>query len=323
MVKSGYYWSVVLGAIVLAVLWFNNHAGFQTAPEETNNRVMTYNKLTTEEARVILHKGTEAPFSGKYNDYSEEGTYTCKQCDAPLYRSSDKFKSECGWPSFDDEISGAVEHRPDPDGRRTEIVCAKCGAHLGHVFIGEGMTPKDTRHCVNSISLVFVPKQAEKKTGRALFAGGCFWGTQYFLERALGVISTTVGYTGGKTEAPTYKQVCAKQTGHAEAVEVIYDMQKTSFEALAKLFFEIHDPEQVNGQGPDIGDQYRSAIFYTDEEQKQIAEKLVKELEAKGYKIATQIVSASKFWPAEDYHQQYYQKQGEQPYCHKPVKRFE
>ncbi len=119
--------------------------------------------LTPEEARVILHKGTEAPFSGAYNDFYENGTYICRQCGAPLYRSQDKFASRCGWPSFDDEIQGAVKRVLDADGEREEIVCATCEAHLGHVFTGEKMTQKDTRHCVNAISLKFIPEESERE----------------------------------------------------------------------------------------------------------------------------------------------------------------
>lgn len=310
-----------LGILVFFILSF----GFQGCSQNVLSKIkaenMKYNPLTPEEEAVIVNKHTERPFTGKYNDFSENGVYVCKRCNAPLYRSKDKFKSDCGWPSFDDEILGAVKcvH----DGFRTVIICANCGAHLGHVFLGEGFTPKDTRNCVNSISLNFIPAAAKiNQPDTAIFAGGCFWGVEYYMQKATGVISTEVGYIGGHVEKPTYEQVSSHTTGNAEAVRIVFDPQKTNYENVAKLFFEIHDPTQLNRQGPDIGDNYRSAVFYLNMEQKETAEKLVQLLKLKGFQVTTQIVPANKFWKAEEYHQSYYAKENGTPYCHAYVKRF-
>jgi peptide methionine sulfoxide reductase msrA/msrB len=284
---------------------------------------LKFNDLTKAESSVINDKGTETPFTGKYTNYKDKGTYICKKCGAALYYSTDKFESDCGWPSFDNEIKGAVVRIPDPDGMRTEIECANCGAHLGHVFTGEHLTAKNTRHCVNSISLEFVPAQLESgRYGEAIFAGGCFWGVEYFLQKTPGVISVTSGYTGGAVKNPTYQQVCTGNTGHAEAVRIVYDPQKTSYDKLLKLFLEIHDPTQAGGQGPDIGDQYRSEIFYLNDDQKNIAENDLKLLKNKGFNIATTVTKATEFYPAEAYHQDYYFKNGKTPYCHAYTKRF-
>lgn len=296
--------------IFLLILSF---AFVQTACNQTNNK-MKLNKLTPAEQAVIIYKGTERPYTGEFLNNKQKGTYVCKQCDAPLYKSEDKFDSHCGWPSFDDEIPGAVKRVPDADGQRTEIVCANCGGHLGHVFTGEGFTPKNTRHCVNSISMKFVPDKSEKAV--AYFASGCFWGTEYHFMEAKGVIETTVGYMGGFTQSPTYREVCTGTTGHIETTEVIYNPTETSFEELIKLYYETHDFEQVGGQGPDIGEQYQSVIFYVNDEQKALAEKYINILRSKGYKPATQLRPAPEFWAAEDYHQEYYSKKNGTPYCH-------
>lgn len=315
--------AVIVGLLIAGFLTNAKQSGASANPAKTSgNEVKAmYNKLTHEEERVIVNKGTEMPFSGEYDDHYEKGTYTCKRCGAPLFESTSKFKSGCGWPSFDDQIPQAVRQTPDPDGRRVEITCARCGAHLGHVFTGEGLTPKDTRYCVNSISMNFIP--ASTARGRAIFAGGCFWGVEYYLRKAPGVVSTSVGYTGGTLDDPTYKQVCTDKTGHAEAIEVMFDPNETSYEALAKLFFEIHDFTQLNRQGPDIGTQYRSAIFYLDQQQKETAKKLIDILKQKGYDVKTELKPAAMFWPAEDYHQDYYTKTGKSPYCHAYKKIFD
>jgi len=331
----------VLSMLILIMLVRAN----QAHGDEDMKMKLKLNTLTPEEVSIILKKGTERPFSGKFYKHQEKGIYVCRQCNAPLYRSSDKFESECGWPSFDDEIPGAVKHIPDSDGTRTEIVCAMCGGHLGHVFTGEGFTPKNTRHCVNSISIDFITEVAcnatettpnapgipsvskfsarkTPETETAIFAGGCFWGMQYLFKEAKGVISTFVGFTGGTTQNPGYRQVCDSNTGHAEAIEVVFDPAVTSFPELAKIFFEIHDPTQADGQGPDIGDQYCSEIFYLNDAQRSAALELIRILEGKGLKIVTRLTPASPFWKAEDYHQDYYRKKGGTPYCHRRVKRF-
>jgi peptide methionine sulfoxide reductase msrA/msrB len=278
-----------------------------------------YNQLTPEEQRVIINKGTEAPFTGKYENFKENGVYICRQCGNMLYRSEDKFDSGCGWPAFDDEIKGSVQRTTDADGRRTEITCAKCGGHLGHVFEGENLTDKNVRHCVNSISMDFIPAENIK---RAYFAGGCFWGVEYYMEKLPGVLEVYSGYMGGHVKNPTYKQVCTGTTGHFETVEVLYDDRRIDFETVAKEFFEIHDPTQADGQGPDIGQQYESAVFYNNESEKAVTEKLISILESKGFETVTQILQVSEFWKAEDYHQDYYEHKGTTPYCHGKIKRF-
>uniref|UniRef100_A0A7C6EK54 Peptide methionine sulfoxide reductase MsrA n=1 Tax=candidate division WOR-3 bacterium TaxID=2052148 RepID=A0A7C6EK54_UNCW3 len=160
------------------------------------------------------------------------------------------------------------------------------------------------------------------ETKKAYFAGGCFWGVEYYFDKKEGVLSAVSGYMGGALENPGYHDVKTGKTGHYETVEVTYDPQKVSYEELAKLFFEIHDPTQEDGQGPDIGEQYKSAIFYNDEEEKKIAEKLIGILKQKGYNVVTKILPASKFYPAEEYHQDYYERKGQSPSCHIYKKRF-
>ncbi|MFO1258970.1 MAG: bifunctional methionine sulfoxide reductase B/A protein [Gammaproteobacteria bacterium] len=279
--------------------------------------------LTPTQLNIIRDKGTEHPFTGEYDNFDEAGTYLCRQCGLALFRAQSKFHSGCGWPSFEQEIDGAVAQRPDPDGRRIEITCARCQGHLGHVFHGEQFTFKNTRHCVNSNSLDFVNDLTAVDTEEAIFAGGCFWGVEYYFKKLSGVLKVEVGYSGGHELNPTYETICSGSSGHFEVVRVLYDPHRLSYEEVAKYFFEIHDPTQINGQGPDLGEQYLSVVFYFDDYQRNVARQLITLLNQKGYEIATVLRPVNIFWPAEGYHQNYYQKTGKQPYCHHYVKRFE
>jgi len=278
--------------------------------------------LTPESLAIVKDKGTEVPHLGVHANFAADGTYLCRQCGLALFRSDHKFLSSCGWPSFDNELENAIKRQPDQDGRRTEILCQRCDAHLGHVFTGEGFTEKNLRHCVNSLAIDFVDDLEMNDSEEAIFAGGCFWGMQQLFREIQGVVKTEVGYIGGQSLSPTYRQICSGNTGHFEAVRVIYDPTKTDYEALLKVFFEIHDPTQFDGQGVDIGDQYKSVIFYFNELQKAAAEKLILLLKNKGLNIATQLLPVTTFWLAEESHQDYYQKHSSAFVCHRRIKRF-
>lgn len=278
--------------------------------------------LTDVVLAVVEDKGTERPFTGEYDQFDGKGTYLCRRCGLPLYRSSTKFHSGCGWPSFDEEVNGAVLHMRDADGKRVEIMCSRCQAHLGHVFTGEQFTGKNTRHCVNSLSLDFVPNYEVTDTEEAIFAAGCFWGVEYYFKKLPGVLRVQSGYTGGDKKFPTYQEVCSGTTGHLEAVRVLYDPSILDYQKLVQYFFEIHYFSQTDGQGPDIGEQYHSAIFYFDDKQKKIAEEVIQLLRDKQYSVATKLLPVKTFWPAEDYHQDYYAKNGKAPYCHRWEKIF-
>ena len=279
---------------------------------------MKTNELNEEEKKVIEEKGTEAPFSGEYENFYEDGIYLCRRCGAPLYRSEDKFDAHCGWPSFDAEVAGAVRRTLDEDGVRTEITCERCGAHLGHVFEGEKMTDKNIRHCVNSISMEFVPKDSRSFIEKAYFGGGCFWCTEATFQRLKGVKSVLPGFAGGEKENPIYEEVSGGHTGHAEVIEVEYDSSLVSFEILLSVFFAVHDPTTLNRQGADVGTQYRSIILYIDDAQKEVAQNFIKKLEAEKYfekPIVTEIKPLGKFYPAEDYHKNYFKDHPEVAYC--------
>ena len=277
--------------------------------------------LTPELLHVIRDKGTEPPYSHDY-EVVQQGTYLCRQCGLALFRGDNQFHSGCGWPSFDIEIPGVVQQISDRDGRRMEIVCARCDAHLGHVFTGEQLTLKNTRHCVNGLSLDFVPEQTVIDTEEAMFAAGCFWGVEALFKKLPGVLKTEVGYSGGHSDHPSYQDICRGDTGHFEVIRVVYDPAKISYQQVAQYFFEIHDFSQNDGQGPDIGMQYKSRIFYYDQGQLEVARGLIQVLQQHDHHVATEVLPVPIFWPAETYHQDYYAKNGKVPYCHTHVPLF-
>lgn len=304
---------------------------------------MAFRRLTPAEERVIVHRGTEEPFTGEYERHFEPGTYRCRRCGAPLYRSSDKFDAGCGWPSFDAEIEGAVTRGMDADGVRTEITCSACGGHLGHLFEGERLTPRNTRHCVNSISLVFEPEagrregavpdgeggiageaapanrgaaDAPERAEEIALGGGCFWCTEAVLGEVEGVLAVTPGYAGGTTVDPTYEQVCGGETGHAEVVLVGFDPRKVSLETILDLFFATHDPTSLDRQGADVGTQYRSAIYYTSEGQGDRVARFVERASGEyGKPIVTEVAALRAFYPAEEYHRRYFEANPLDRYC--------
>ena len=264
--------------------------------------------LSKEERDIIVLKGTEPPFTGKYNDHFEPGIFICRACKNPLYESNTKFNSGCGWPSFDDEIIGAISRYEDLSGGRvrTEICCSKCDGHLGHVFHGEQITEKNTRHCVNSLSIQF---KKYNNLSKAYFGAGCFWGVEKIFRGIKGVYMCQSGYMGGDTINPNYKEVCSGETNHAEVVEIHFDEDLVSYEDLLDIFWKNHNPTTLNRQELDIGTQYRSVIYYISDTQRNSALKSIELIqEMWSNPIVTKIEKAPTFFRAEEYHQNYLNK---------------
>ncbi|MDP7070704.1 MAG: bifunctional methionine sulfoxide reductase B/A protein [Phycisphaerales bacterium] len=303
-----------------------SRSGHDITPLPPAQREALASRLDPKTYEVTQKAGTEPAFCGTLLDNKKDGTYYCVVCGLPLFSSEHKFTSGTGWPSFFAEFDPQHVGRSDDSSHgmlRTEISCVRCGSHLGHVF-PDGPPPSGERHCLNSLSLTFLERgqpvpDASKPIDleTAYFAGGCFWGIEHYMQKGVGVIDAVSGYMQGAAGPTTYQDVCSGATNHAETVMVLFDPRTITYRELVDAFFRMHDPTEVNRQGPDVGTQYRSGIWTSGPEQEAIARAAIADLEASGTlraPVATQVEPAKEFHPAERYHQDYVARTGRA--CH-------
>ncbi len=293
---------------------FDSHLGKTVLVDKISKTNDEWAKILPKDVfEITTNKGTERPFTCQFAKVFRDGIYQCVRCGTDLFYAKTQFDSGTGWPSYTEPVSedNLIYREDDSAGmRRTEVLCARCEAHLGHVF-DDGPAPSGKRFCINGLAIK--NSKEAPHLDQATFGAGCFWHVEEAFSKLKGVIDTAVGFAGGTVPNPSYERVCQKDTGHAEVVHLKFDPKIISYETLLDFFWTMHDPTTLNRQGPDVGEQYRSAIFYYSSEQKQAAEASRERLEqSHRFKspIVTQILPADDFFKAEEYHQKYFEKQG-------------